>query len=96
MTAHDRKCVRLRISGKVQGVWFRAWTVQEAARLGLDGWVRNRVDGTVEALAVGAPEAVDRLIALCREGPPKAQVARVDVEPAEGITPVGFTQKPTV
>lgn len=91
-----RKAVRLRITGKVQGVWFRAWTVREATALGLDGWVRNRQDGSVEALAVGDPDAVDRFIRLCRKGPPAARVDAVEINPAQGITPKGFVQKPTV
>lgn len=90
------KAVRLRISGRVQGVWFRAWTVQEAAARGLDGFVRNRLDGSVEALLVGEAAVVDEMIGLCRQGPPAAEVAAVDIEPAQGITPKGFTQKPTV
>lgn len=91
-----RKAVRLRITGKVQGVWYRGWAVREASALGLDGWVRNRLDGSVEALAVGDPAAVDRFIRLCRKGPPAARVEDVEINPAQGITPTGFTQKPTV
>lgn len=92
----DWKAVRLRISGKVQGVWFRGWTVEQAGARGLDGFVRNRLDGSVEALFVGEAAAVDEMIGLCRQGPPAADVAAVDIEPAQGITPRGFTQKPTV
>ncbi|MBB4633729.1 acylphosphatase [Sphingosinicella soli] len=92
----DRIARRLRIHGRVQGVWYRAWTLETAQRLGLDGWVRNRIDGTVEALAVGAPDAVDKLITACHAGPPAAKVERVEVEAAEGIVPRGFTKKPTV
>jgi acylphosphatase len=77
-------------------VWYRGWTVREATARGLDGFVRNRLDGSVEALFVGAVSGVDEMIGLCREGPPAAEVAAVDVAPAEGITPRGFTQKPTV
>lgn len=91
-----RKAVRLRISGKVQGVWFRAWTVQEAEARGLDGFVRNRLDGTVEALLVGEDAAVEEMIRLCRQGPSRAAVTGVEIEPAQGITAKGFTQKPTV
>ena len=92
----DRKAVRLRISGRVQGVWFRGWTVQEAQARGLDGWVRNRLDGSVEALLVGEMRIVEEMVLLCSKGPPAAKVAAVDIEPAQGITPRGFTQKPTV
>ena len=87
---------RLRITGRVQGVWFRGWTVDTARALGLDGWVRNRLDGSVEALAVGPEEAVEELIRRCHQGPPAAQVERVDIEPAQGIVGEGFVQKPTV
>lgn len=96
MTDETRKAVRLRISGRVQGVWYRGWAVDQAKALGLDGWVRNRLDGTVEALAVGAPQAVDDFIALCHDGPPAAEVAAVEVIEAQGIVTKGFVQKPTV
>lgn len=72
----------LMISGRVQGVFFRNWTVDTAKAMGLGGWVRNRMDGSVEALVEGPAEAVERFIALAHEGPPAAQVARVDVEEA--------------
>lgn len=87
---------RLRIYGRVQGVYFRGWTVEAAQRLGVDGWVRNRHDGTVEVLAVGPVHAVEALISACHDGPSHAAVTRVDVEQATGITPSGFSQKPTV
>lgn len=92
----DRVARRLRIHGRVQGVWFRAWTLETAQSLGLDGWVRNRIDGTVEALAVGSAEAIEKLIIACHEGPPAAKVERVEVEEAKGIVPRGFKKKPTV
>jgi len=89
------KQVRARISGRVQGVWFRAWTVQEARALGLDGWVRNCRDGTVEAVFRGSPEAVDAMLALCGQGPPDARVLRVDtVADDEPLAPM-FLQRPT-
>ena len=80
----------LRIAGHVQGVFYRGWAVEQARALGLKGWIRNRSDGTVEAVAFGDPEAVDRFIALCREGSPSAQVERVDVEVADGEPPEDF------
>ena len=91
-----RAAVRARISGKVQGVSYRAWTEREAKRLGLHGWVRNREDGTVEALFVGAPEAVDEMLGLCRTGPANAQVDMITLEEAKGIVPHHFAIKPTV
>lgn len=87
---------RLRIHGRVQGVFYRGWTVEAARSLGLDGWVRNRLDGTVEAVVVGPASAVDRLIAACQEGPAAARVDRVDVEETPGLVAKGFAQKPTV
>jgi len=72
------------VSGKVQGVWYRASTVEEARRLGLTGWVRNLPDGRVEVVAQGPREALEELIAWCHQGPPLAVVDEVKViwEPA--------------
>ncbi len=64
--------------GRVQGVWFRAGTEQRARRRGLDGWVRNRRNGTVEALFSGPGGEVDAMVADCREGPPAARVDCID------------------
>ena len=69
---------QIRVSGRVQGVGYRVSLQDEASRLGVSGWVRNRRDGTVEALLQGSPEAVAALIAWARRGPPAARVARVD------------------
>ena len=72
------------ISGRVQGVWYRAWTQKAALELRLSGWVRNRLDGTVEAVFSGAPEQVEAMIAKCRRGPPLAKVKdirRTDTDP---------------
>lgn len=87
---------RLSIHGRVQGVFFRNWTVEQAEQLGVRGWVRNRHDGSVEAVAFGEPEAVEALVARCRKGPPAARVERVEVEPANGDAPAGFRKAPTV
>lgn len=87
---------RVRIRGRVHGVSFRAWTVEMARALGLKGWVRNRLDGTVEVLAVGPAEAVEELVRRCHDGPGLAEVVRVEVESAVGITSDVFVQKPTV
>jgi acylphosphatase len=70
--------VRLRISGRVQGVYYRGATTTEARRLGVSGWVRNLPDGDVEALLEGPPEAVRALVAWCRIGPPGAVVTDVE------------------
>ena len=71
------------VHGRVQGVGFRAFVEDTAERLGVDGWVRNRRDGTVEALFTGALEAVDAMIEACRGGPPGARVALVDQREGE-------------
>lgn len=76
------KVVRLRITGVVQGVWFRAGTRDEADRLGVSGWVRNTPDGSVEAFVQGPAADVDRLVEWCRKGPAGARVDRVDQSPA--------------
>jgi len=90
------RSARLRITGRVQGVGYRAWTMQMASRLGLRGWVRNRADGSVEALVIGEDDAVARMIEACREGPFGARVADIAVSNAEDDGGLGFTAKPTV
>lgn len=90
-----QRTVRLVISGRVQGVWYRGWTVETAKSLGLDGWVRNRRDGTVEALVSGEPEAVRQMLDACREGPPAAQVEDIEVGEAQQPDHSGFRQLPT-
>jgi len=97
VTAGDERIARrIRVRGRVQGVGYRAWTVDVARGLGLDGWVRNRLNGSVEILAVGPAPAVDALIDRCRQGPPAARVDALDSEAALGIVASGFTPKPTV
>ncbi len=84
----------LDIFGQVQGVGFRYQLCEQAQRLGVTGWVRNRRGGSVEAMIEGTPEAVDALLAWTRLGPPAARVERVDVANAEG-TFTGFELRPT-
>ena len=89
---------RLLIGGLVQGVGYRAAMCAEAQRLGLTGWVRNRADGRVEAIAQGPAEPLEHLIAWARRGPPAArvsavQVSGVEVEPIDQF--VRFEQLPT-
>ncbi|MBV9965550.1 MAG: acylphosphatase [Alphaproteobacteria bacterium] len=90
------RAARLRITGRVQGVGYRAWVMQMAARHGLRGWVRNRSDGSVEALVIGEEDAVGRIIEACREGPFGARVTDVAVSDAEDDGSFGFMPKPTL
>lgn len=86
---------RIIVSGRVQGVFYRGWTVETARSLGLTGWVRNRRDGDVEILAIGREEKVKALAELCRKGPPAARVTEVTVSPAEPEQASTFEQRPT-
>ena len=85
------RCVRLRVHGHVQGVWFRESTRQEAERRGVSGWVANRPDGTVEALLEGPDDAVEAVAAWARSGPPGARVERVDETPEAASGVRGFS-----
>ena len=78
--ANNQSRVRLLIEGRVQGVFFRASAVEQATRLGVKGWIRNRRDGSVELLAEGENSAVGALVAWCHQGQPRARVERVHVE----------------
>lgn len=80
-----------RIRGQVQGVFFRAWTRDQADRLGLSGWVRNCDDGSVEAFFEGDAEALERITALLRQGPPAARVDELSCDAAEPQGLSGFT-----
>ena len=87
--------VRLRITGRVQGVGYRLWMTRTAASLGLRGWVRNRTDGSVEALVTGAPETVAAMIEAARKGPVGAHVSDVTVTPDKDDGSAGFASRPT-
>jgi acylphosphatase len=87
--------VRVVVHGRVQGVWFRAWTCEQAEKRGLSGWVRNRRNGTVEALFAGDDIKVEEMIAVCNDGPPRAQVTQLERFAAEAPTEPGFRQLPT-
>ncbi|MBI0534562.1 acylphosphatase [Roseomonas sp. KE2513] len=86
----------LRIRGRVQGVGYRAWLVEEATAAGLSGWVRNRADGSVEALLAGGEDAVGAVLLATRRGPPGARVDAIE----ESFGPLpeepGFHKRPTL
>lgn len=88
------KAFFLRIHGRVQGVWFRASTQNEARACGVSGWVKNAPDGSVEAHVQGDEAAVEQLVQWCHQGPPGARVDRVEITPAHLDTDVkSFTIK---
>jgi len=87
--------VRVMIRGRVQGVWYRGWTVDQANSRGLRGWVRNRRDGAVEALFAGPADRVEAMIEACRSGQPAARVDAIERVPADDSGMAGFEQKPT-
>lgn len=89
------RAARVRIEGKVQNVWYRAWTTEEATKRGLRGWVRNRNDGSVEALFIGPDAAVAGMITACRVGPPDARVTNVTEHPAQDDGSKEFRQTAT-
>jgi len=101
MSKH-RAILHVTVRGRVQGVGYRAWVEYQAATSGLEGWVRNRRDGSVEAVFAGHPKAVAEMVALCRHGPPAAKVEVVLNETAHeeqlGLRQAGeaFSVLPTV
>lgn len=97
MQENNRQRVRLLIQGQVQGVGFRVHTRAMARRRGLSGWVRNRSDGTVEAVFEGPADQVREAVQWCRKGPPSARIDQVrwQAEPARGEnTPFQIRQIP--
>jgi acylphosphatase len=86
------RAVRLIIEGRVQGVGYRYWMVGEAGARGLDGWVRNLPDRTVEALVSGPSDAVDSMIVACRQGPALASISAIREFPADPPEASGFRQ----
>ena len=83
------------IRGRVQGVSYRYWTVAEASARNLDGWVRNRRDGSVEAFISGPVSTVDEMIEVCRQGPRAARVADIEIKEETTRAERGFQQLPT-
>lgn len=90
------RSARLRITGRVQGVGYRAWMMRQASASGLRGWVRNRTNGSVEALVIGDEDRVAALIEACREGPFGARVSDVAVSEAADDGSRGFSAKATI
>ncbi|WVY96400.1 hypothetical protein V8G54_028551 [Vigna mungo] len=90
------KTERVVIKGRVQGVFYRNWTIENATQLGLKGWVRNRKDGSVEALFSGSVDAVQEMEQRCRRGPPDALVTGLQVFPSDDDPGNGFHRKPTL
>ena len=85
----------LRIAGRVQGVGYRDWLITEARRHGLWGWVRNRRDGSVEALIAGEEDALQAVLTACRRGPSLALVESIEEQFAEPPEEPGFSRRPT-
>jgi len=83
----------LRIAGRVQGVGYREWLLREARRNGISGWVRNRGDGTVEALLAGEEDGLNAVLTACRRGPPLALVTSIEEHFAEPPEEPGFTRR---
>jgi acylphosphatase len=96
MDQPEPRTVHIRISGRVQGVGYRAFVERHARDLGLVGWVRNRLDGAVEAVLQGASKDIDHMLALCRKGPSASRVDGVEIV-GEGVGAFGgFEVRPTV
>ena len=96
MADDDLTSLRLRIEGFVQSVGYRNYAIQEARRLRLDGWVRNRFDGTVEVLISGPNKDVETFVGLCIKGPPGARVENVELHRAEPPENKGFNRRPSL
>jgi acylphosphatase len=97
MTEEDNlTTLRLRIEGSVQAVGYRNFAIAEARKLGIDGWVRNRADGTVEALASGSTKSVETFVGLCMRGPEGSRIKNVELHKAEPPDEKGFHRRPSM
>lgn len=94
--ASNKVTKHLQIYGRVQGVSYRYWTQQTAQSLGLSGWVRNRKDGSVEALVHGEAQDIEKLVTACNDGPSLANVGSIEVCDAGYDGTTGFEIKPSV
>lgn len=92
----DFTALRLRVEGFVQAVGYRHFAIEEATRLGLDGWIRNRTDGTVEVLVSGPTKAVETFVAAAMRGPTGSRVKNVELHNAEPPAEKGFRRRPSV
>ena len=92
---NERVTRRLRIEGRVQGVWFRESMREQAERFGVTGWVRNRLDGSVEAVVQGSPQAVAAITVWARRGPDHADVRRLEESDEPAGTFTAFEKRPT-
>ena len=92
----DLTTLRMKIEGTVQAVGYRYFAITEANRLGLDGWIRNRSDGTVEALISGDTKKVEQFIMACAKGPPGARVNNFELHKAEPPAEKGFHRRPSL
>jgi len=92
----DLTTLRMRIEGYVQAVGYRNFAINEATRLGLDGWIRNRLDGTVEALVSGETTKVEQFILACAKGPPGSRVSNFELHKAEPPAEKGFRRRPSM
>ena len=90
------RTVHVVVSGHVQGVWYRGWMVESARALDLRGWVRNRRDGTVEAVFGGPEPAIEIMLTRCHSGPPAARIDLVTAVAWDGKTGTGFHQLPSI
>lgn len=88
--------IRVVIHGRVQGVGYRAWTVAQASKMGIKGWVRNRTDGTVEAVFSGDEQIVSSMVEACKNGPLLARVNRIESFRYTEEVDTSFTSKPTL
>lgn len=96
MTEGPVLSVLVRIEGRVQGVGFRGWVLSRARAFRINGWVRNRRDGSVEMLFSGPPLSVDSLVNECRQGPRVARVDRISLTPTDPPPLPGFGWLPSV
>lgn len=92
----DTTSLRLRIEGFVQAVGYRNYAIEQAKKLGLDGWIRNRSDGTVEVLISGETKKVELFAQACMRGPSGAKVKSVEMHKAEPPGESGFHRRPSV